>query len=72
MISLGFGYCSFSRQEWREVLEHEHWSQSVGAESEKRGISVDLGRRFLRVEDSWNDKGEVEDVFGRRKHFFTF
>ena len=53
------------------MLEHEHWSEGVGAESEECRGGVDLGGRFLGVEDPGNDEGEVESVFGGWEDFFA-
>ena len=36
------------------MFEHQHWTQSVGLESQQGVVGIDLSGRFLRKEYSWN------------------
>ena len=70
-VFFGLGTCAFRGKKRRKVLEHQHWSKGVGAESEEGRGGVDLGWGFLGVKDSRNDEGELEGVFGRWEDFLA-
>ena len=49
-------------EESAEVLDEEHGAERVDLECLQRELVVDLGGRFLGVQDAWVGEGEAEVV----------